>query len=224
MQTEPTPTTELRQLLLAEFGWQTSSRFTGGELQTILSAGRDIRSFVEGVMPGQGAAWMTRWLSALRFHSQGLPQRVVTFFNRAPTSLVFPFRDIWFVKDLDHFRNPRQHVTHEIGHVLDNRSGGWLPSIWFGRGDGDKLARFVGGKPARLRWINGSVDIPNAHRWTQPEQHPAYGDHSTADYFAEAFTWAIYDPGRCPHPGMVTWLKERIRAMLITTDQARLTM
>lgn len=214
MQNEPSPTAELRQLLMAEFGWQTSPRFTEGELQTILSAGRDIRSFSDGVLAGQGAAWMSRHLSAIRFHSQGLPQRVVTYFNKAPTSVVFPYRDIWFVKDLDRYRNPRQHVTHEIGHVLDNRSGpGLLPSIWFGQGDGDKLARFVGGKPARLRWINGSADIPDAHRWTQPDQHPASGDYSTADYFAEAFTWAVYDPARCPHPGMVEWLKERIRGM-----------
>ena len=223
MDPQPSPTAELRQLLQAEFRWSTDPSFTLGELQTILSAGRDIRSFVEGIlpgtesMPGQGAAWMTRWLANIRFHSGGLPHRVVTYFNRAPTSVVFPFRDIWFVKNLDKYGNPRQHVTHEIGHVLDNRTGpSWAPSIWFGKGHGDGLARYVGGKPGRLRWNNGAGDIPNAHRWTQPDQHPASGDHSTADYFAEAFTWAIYDPTRCPHPGMVEWLKEKIRGMKIS--------
>ena len=107
---QPSPTAELQQLLQAEFRWSTDPRFTLGELQTILSAGRDIRSFVEGILPelenkpGQGAAWMNRWLAEIRFHSGGLPHRVVTYFNKTPTSLVFPFRDIWFVKDLDQIR------------------------------------------------------------------------------------------------------------------------
>jgi hypothetical protein len=217
---QPSPTAELQQLLQAEFHWSTDSKFTLGELQTILSAGRDIRSFVEGILPGlgnkpgQGAAWMNRWLAGIRFHSGGLPQRVVTYFNKTPTSLVFPFRDIWFVKDLDKYANPRQHVTHEIGHVLDNRSGpAWLPSIWFGKGQGDGLVRFSGGQPKGLRWNNGVSGIPAACRWTPPGAPTECGDLSTADYFAEAFTWAIYDPTRCPHPGMVEWLKEKIRGM-----------
>jgi len=214
MDPQPSFTAELQQLLQAEFDWITDPHFTPGELQTILSAGRDIRGYIENILPGQGAAWMTRWLAKIRFHSGGLPHRVVTYFNHAPTSVVFPYRDIWFVKNLDKYSNPRQHVTHEIGHVLDNRSGTALaPSIWFGKGHSDGLVRFSGGQPKGLRWNNGVSGIPAACRWTPPGASTECGDLSTADYFAEAFTWAIYDPARCPHPGMVEWLKEKIRAM-----------
>jgi len=217
MDSQSSPTAELRQLLQAEFRWSTDPRFTLGELQTILSAGRDIRGYIENILPGQAAACMARWLPAIRFHSQGLPQRAVTFFNKTPTSLVFPFRDIWFVKDLDCYGSPRQHVVHEIGHVLDNRSGSkWLPSTWIGKGHGDALTRFVGGLPRGLRWINRTSGIPAACRWTPPGSHTECGDLSTADYFAEAFTWAIYNPARCPHPGMVEWLKEKMRGMKIS--------
>lgn len=214
MQTQPTPTAELRQTLHSEFGWNADGKFTPGELQTLLSAGRDIRNFVEGILPGQGLVWMSRWLSGIRFHSGGLPQRVVTYFNHAPTSVVFPYRDIWFVKDLDKYSQPVQHVTHEIGHVLDNCSApGWLPSIWFGKGHADGLVRFVGGQPKSLRWNNGPSGIPTACRWTPANARTECGDLSTADYFAEAFTWAIFDPARCPHPGVVEWLKGKIRGM-----------
>ncbi len=214
MDPQPSFTAELHQLLQVEFHWSSDPKFTPGELQTILSAGREIRGYIENILPGQGAAWMTRWLAKIRFHSDGLPHQVVTYFNHAPTSVVFPYRDIWFVKNLDKYGNPCQHVVHEIGHVLDNRSGPALaPSIWFGKGHGDRLVRFSGGQPKGLRWNNGVSGIPAACRWTPPGASTECGDLSTADYFAEAFTWAIYDPARCPHPGMVEWLKEKIRAM-----------
>jgi hypothetical protein len=215
--TQQSPTAELQELLQAEFGWITDPRFTLGELQTILLASRDIQGYIENILPGQGTAWITRWLANIRFHSGGLPHRVVTYFNHTPTSVVFPYRDIWFVKNLDQYGNPRQHVTHEIGHVLDNRSGpAWLPSIWIGKGHGDGLVRFSGGQPNGLRWNNGVSGIPAACRWTPPGAPTECGDLSTADYFAEAFTWAIYNPTRCPHPGMVEWLKEKIRGKKIS--------
>ena len=93
-----------------------------------------------------------------------------------------------------------------------------LPSIWFGKGHGDGLVRFSGGQPKGLRWNNGVSGIPAACRWTPPGAPTECGDLSTADYFAEAFTWAIYNPTRCPHPGMVEWLKEKIKGMKISRE------
>lgn len=205
---------DLRQTILNELNWKTSAGFTTSELQTILAVGREIRDYVEALLPGGGAAWMQRNLGRTRLHRGGLPQWLVSAVNRQPTSLVFPVRDIWLTPDFDHYIRPHQHLTHEIGHVLDNRSGGWLPAIWFGKGHGDRLTRFLGGRPRGLRWTNGTCGIPTSVCWTAPGASPTEcGDLSTADYFAEAFAWAIYDAGRCPHPGTAEWVRERLRGM-----------
>lgn len=196
--------------LEAEYGWKTTSSFTADHLTLLLQAAGDLHAFADRMSDGAGLIWMRRWLSPVTFHLGGAPHVVASWFSKHPMSLVFPRRDVWLGRQFTGLTNPRQHIIHELAHVLDNvQSGRRLPAVFFGGGPADRLALEMGGRPKGLRFSNGICGIPTENQWS-PFAGGGYGNHATAEYFAEAFVWSLYHPPHLPSPAIVNWLKANV--------------
>jgi hypothetical protein len=104
-------------------------------------------------------------------------------------------------------------ILHELGHVWDNRSAFGLGSI-IGGGYSDQLLKFVGGKVKSfplLRFIDNSLEIKSEYSFSH-SGNLAYGNNSSADYFANMFVAAIVFPDLPGVPeGAVKWMIELIR-------------
>ncbi len=137
-----------------------------------------------------------------RPHRKGIYHQLI---NR---NFVLPALDVWLLPG-----TVRQIIVPELAHVLDNalKEGGTLPATWTGGGPADALIRALGGRPHGLRFFNGSCDLPAQHLW-RADAGGGYGNHSSADYFAEAFAWLVYDPGKLPDKMVRDWVIEFIRS------------
>ncbi len=190
----------LKSDLQEKFNWHLVNKFSIAQQEVILAAGQLLLLFLDQQTAGRGKAWMTRNIGRVNFYHGGLPHKVVTLANHGtPTSVTFLKRTIWLEPTFEQSANPIQHVIHEVAHVIDNVAGSHehaLLSIWFGHGPSDQLALKLGGKPRGLRWQNGSCRIRKSFRWStsDPGTQFGYGNHSTADFFAEAFAWTVVDP------------------------------
>ena len=197
-------------LLRSEYGWKISGTFNETHLAVLLMAAQDLTAFAEAQAPGSGQSWMRRWLSPVHFHLGGLPQWVTTRLAGHEMSVVFPRHDIWLSADFLTLSNPRHHIVHELAHVLDNHlSTRALPAAIFGGGPADRLVREMGGTPRGLRFSNGACGIPPVNQWTAATGG-GYGNHASAEYFAEALAWSVYYPPNLPTPMIVNWLKANV--------------
>jgi hypothetical protein len=204
--------TTIRTVVFTEFAWRVDSAFGLAGLKTILEAGRALTWFIDGIQPGRGNTWVLAHSADTRFHCGGLPQRVVTRVKGgSATSVVLPFRDIWLAPDFHQSPFAVQHVLHELAHVIDNRSRrGCLPAIWIGGGWGDALVEALGGHPKGLRWNNGTCGLPPPALWSMAV-NLGYGNHSSADYFGEAFSWTVVKPGYCPAPQVSMLIRDLVQ-------------
>jgi hypothetical protein len=113
-------------------------------------------------------------------------------------------------------------IIHEFGHVLDNhRKRGWGDADIFGGGAGDELMKFIhahSSGPFGIRAMGKVVYQKNAF----PEGFevpypgsgtPAYGNNSTADYFANTFAAVVVDYKDVPQPSGM-WMKTYIHSTL----------
>ena len=101
----------------------------------------------------------------------------------------------WCVADAPYGWGPNTLLAHELGHIWDNRTGDEICGASIcGGGMSDNLVTFLGGELSRLRFYGGINGMP---MW-ENDPHKGYGNNSTADYFAEAFVWSIYDPSQVP--------------------------
>jgi hypothetical protein len=191
------------------FEWWIDQRFTPHQVELIEAVSNDLESYLEGIMQGRAADWIRQHTAGMRIHQGGLFTQIAARITGLPTSLVLPYHDIWLWKDFDHFHLPERHVMHELGHVVENN----LPKKFlssptiFGGGASDRLTCFLGGKPAGLRFMNGTSGIPERYQWHGLGK---YGNHATADYFAEAFSWLPYDRRALPHPLVELWFKSEV--------------
>ena len=209
-------TFELRE----RFGWRVRSGFKERELQGLLQTGEEIAEAIERWLPGMdGGAWIRKNLGNAVFHKGGLPQKVVSWLNGgAKVSLVFLNHHVWLYPRLFNSYKPTRWVAHELGHVLENNLK-WM-SVWWGGGAGDDLLRILNTRPAGLRFFNTKVlqrNMPAELTWTvyNGGKSPNYGDHSSADYFAEVWTWSIYRPELIP-PVARSWFVDWIRDQSLT--------
>ncbi len=197
--------------LRLEFSWEVNATFSQRQLDLLYQTGLDLRSFVERCLPGMGKAWLLQKLAPLRVHLGGAPHALATWFNRQPTSIVFPRTNLWLVADFEQRANPRLHLVHELAHILDNRlAQRSLPATIFGGGPADRLFRALGGQPRGARFANGVASLAPALRWTV---NAGYGNRSSAEYFAEAFAWSIYDPSQLPSPALLEWMQTELFRM-----------
>ncbi|MGA9399192.1 MAG: hypothetical protein WBV22_13160 [Anaerolineaceae bacterium] len=178
-------------------------------MRLIHYAGMDLEAFVDNINGGHGWEWIITNTHGTRIHRGGLPAIIAAQLTRLPTSLVFPLKDIWLAEHFDTFPSPKRHFLHELGHVIDNRlpKKGIFPHTIFGKGAADRLVINLGGKPSGLRFCNGSSGIPDQYHWWGTG---VYGNHSTADYFAEGFSWLPYDPTKLPDPLVTGWFNSEI--------------
>jgi hypothetical protein len=188
------------------FAWSIDKRFSPNQVQLIASAAEDLQNYLEGIIPGRAAEWIRLHTRGTRIHRGGLFTKIAARINKLPTSLVFPYRDIWLWEDFDRFHLPKRHFLHELGHVVENNlpKKVLLPPTVFGGGASDRLTWFLGGVPSGLRFVNGTSGIPGQFHWHGVGK---YGNHATADYFAEAFSWLPYDPAALPDPLIVKWFQ-----------------
>lgn len=207
--------TDLQQQIGLRFGWKTRPGFDIYELQKIAEAGETLVKFIEAEIPGyDGELWIRKNLGQTVLHKGGMPQKIVSKVNNgASISLVFLNHHVWLYPRLFSTSYGKRWLTHELGHVLDNSYRRF--SIWFGGGPSDALFRALGRKPTGLRWMNAdsvAACLPVEVTWSTKNEGkpPFYGDNSSADYFAEAFTWAVYDPTKVP-PLALAWLKDWLR-------------
>ncbi len=200
--------------LQADYGWHTTSAFTDEHLALLLQVAADLRAYIDGLLPSAGLPWIRRWLSPVRFHLGGLPHQVVSLAGRQKMSVVFPARDVWLSPTFIAMLNPRQHLIHELAHVIDNllakRS---LPATFFGGGPADRLTREMGGTPRGIRFSNGTCGIPPANQWLVAAGG-GYGNRATAEYFAESFAWSLYYPLNLPSPVIASWLKTNVFSVM----------
>jgi hypothetical protein len=195
-----------------KFGWNLTNDFSIDQQKMIFETGNTILAYLDKLLIGHGKEWMEKNIGKINFHLGGLPQIIVTLGNRGkPTSVTFIANRIWLEPTFEQGNNPIQHVIHEVAHVIDNGIGSHhhaLLPIWLGHGPSDQLFRYLGGTPKGLRWQNGLYGIPNLCRWDKSDARTqfGYGNHSTADNFAEAFAWAIVDPSRIKQPLVKEWI------------------
>lgn len=202
--------TPLAAQLEADYGWKTTSAFGEDHLAILLQCALDLTSFAGEMLPGAGSAWMRRWLSPVYFHLGGLPHWVVSKTGGQKMSVVFPTRDVWLAPHFPAMVNPRQHIIHELAHVVDNSlARRRLPATFFGGGPADRLALDMGGTPKGIRFSNGVCGIPPVNQWSQAACG-GYGNRATAEYFAESFAWMLYYPLHLPTPTIADWLKVNV--------------
>jgi hypothetical protein len=202
------------------FNWNLLNKFSRAQQEIILEAGLALLSYLDQQTSGCGNAWMSRNIGKMNFYLGGLPQKVVSTANHGkPTSVTFLTNWIWLEPTFEQSGNPIQHVIHEIAHVIDNAIGSHqhaMLSIWFGHGPSDQLAKYLGGSPKGLRWQNGSCGIRRSCQWgkTDPDTQYGYGNHSTADYFAESISWAIINPSKIVQLPLRRWIHDFIQSAI----------
>ncbi|GEM_PF-4129609 len=194
---------------ITPFDWLVDDRFTPAQVSLILAAGTDLESWLNLAAGIPGLDWIRRHTGGARVHRGGLFTQIAARVTKSPISLVLPYRDIWLAENFDTFYQPKRHFLHELGHVVENRlpKATFLPPTIFGGGASDRLTCYLGGKPSGLRYANGNSGIPDRYRW-----HGAgsYGNNSTADYFAEAFSWLPYDLDALPDLMVADWFISEI--------------
>jgi hypothetical protein len=191
------------------YPWSIDKHFTSHQVDMIISAAENLSGYLDEMTGGRGVEWVIRYTQGTRIHRGGAFTKIAAYINKLPTSLVLPYHDIWLWEDFDRFHLPKRHFLHELGHVVENNlpKSLLLPPTLFGGGASDRLTRFLGGKPAGLRFMNGTSGIPKRFQWRGAG---IYGNHATADYFAEAFSWLPYDQAALPDPLIARWFKTEI--------------
>ena len=210
----------LIQALRQKYNWSIRSNFTEKELNGLLQTGEEISTMIENWLPGiNGESWVRQHLGKAVFHKGGLPQKVVSLANGGSRiSLVFFNFHVWLDPVTFDTIKPTQWVTHELGHVLDNQFH--LGAIWWGGGPSDELQKALNARPSGLRWYNAKAmadTLPEISTWKHHNagRKPDYGDHSTADYFAETWMYSIYRPSVVP-PMARDWFMDWMRDQTLT--------
>jgi hypothetical protein len=188
-----------------EFGWKIAPDFTLKELETIYQAGLKILSYVNDITGDRGLLWMNKYLGGINFVHGEFPGTHNSFVTGTTVRVTPGWQGEYWT-----------HIVHELGHVYDDNTvhrlsraslAGRIPklgvvinrlfwaAIW-GGGNADRLQKAIGGRPSGVRFLNGTRGVPKAYRW--PEG--GYGNVATAEYFAEAFMYMVYDPVQVPGP------------------------
>ena len=181
-----------------------------------------MQQFYSNHTGGHGKAWMEKNIGDVKFTKDTFVQNVISFMNgvvnwnwdrimrekqiRIPTSFVPGMNTIHFDKDFMGWG--KIHVAHELQHVAENKMAGNL-ATYFGGGVGDFLVKFQGGNPLGIRWINGNFTNTMPQNALLQSPH-AYGNTSSADYYAESSAAMIYGSTTSLPANVVLWLKALI--------------
>ena len=191
---------EYLSYLSTEYGWIINKEeFSYREVRVISKSAQAIRNYASSQTAGNGKGWMNKYLRPIFAHN---------FENSNFSWVPLPgqnSRDVFLSPGFAKSANPISHVTHELGHVLDNATDiGNLAATWDGGGWGDALARYAGINPTGFRSFNGTTGIREGMAWRRPE---TYGNKATAEYFASTFEYAVNNPQHLSAPSeAILWL------------------
>jgi hypothetical protein len=202
--------TDYVSMLGDEFGWTMHGEdWLYREVQKIYETANDILAYANNtVNNGAGLGWMDKYLGDVKlFHT---PVEKIFPNNFVPEGNTVFLHSSWITDP----RGSENILTHELGHVVDNRSASGF-AVWTGGGFGDRLAVEMGSSQAGLditfpRFYNGSGGISSQNSWPgEVGDWSYYGNNSTADYFAHTFTFAVLNVDGAPK-GAVDFLNQLI--------------
>ncbi len=204
------------KLIKDKFKWNFKGSWTTDELKIIYTTGNDIIRYVDGLTGGKGQGWLHQYLGGITIaHDYSLPNNQAypsgTPLPSVPPGGIIYLNGNWTDGTKKGGWEPHQLLAHEIGHHIDCASGGRVGLGCVG-GGGDRLADYIGAEPGIVRFdLAGSLsflsdpNIPLSYRWSQ-NVNQGYGNHSSGEYFAEAFSWNIYDKRKLPQSQVGSWL------------------
>ncbi|MEN6482342.1 MAG: hypothetical protein ABFD29_09245 [Anaerolineaceae bacterium] len=191
--------------LRRDYGWRIDRQMNFSQTMLIFQAAHRIDQFIETYLPGVNSTeWIKKHTRGLKIHLAGFPQRTISLLCRQETSIVFPYRDIWLIKDFE-TKNGLYHLVHEIGHVVDNFSSKYKLATFWGSGYADRLNKKCGGTPVGLRFSNQASRLPKRHQFSATYQ-AGYGNTASAEYFAEVFATSVFQKDQLPNPEVFKYL------------------
>jgi hypothetical protein len=209
---------DLLQVLKIVFRWNVIGNWTKKELNALIDAGNYIEGGIDLLTNGNGKGWMYSTMSNVTFvHNSQSDAALKLISDKFNKGLQIPGITLNSSLVIIHqLGMTTGTIAHELGHVWDNNSGqGLCPSTWCGGGLADELTVYAGGDPSKTRWMNGTSGIPASYQWSAAVDY-GYGNHSTADYFAQSFKWTLYylyDPsliGKFPNISVLYWMISKI--------------
>ena len=204
-------TDDLTGALRVAYRWFVHGRWTRNELYKLLDTGIDMERKLSGLTDGNGRGWMLRNINETLIVHDPVSEFALDQMSANGSQIAGMVPSGLPLILIAQGGMNKQTIAHELAHVVDiNAGNGLCASTWCGGGPADELTNWVGGDPAGLRWNNGSSGIPYAYQWNPRESGGGYGNHSTADYFAEALSWMIYDPSAIPDSNILLWLQTLI--------------
>jgi len=199
----------LRRDLRDGLGWIVTGEWSEPQLTVLWEAGQALERLIADLQGRPPGGWVPQYLPA-RFRRAGIAGRVGPLKGK---SFVFPRHVVSMCEGFESSAHPHGHIFHEMGHVLDNHLGGWLPATFVGGGPADRMVRAVGGMPARagLRFLPRR-DYP--WRLTPREHWPpgSYANLNVAEDFAETFALTLLAPEKVP-PARLAWMRAFLRAL-----------
>jgi RHS repeat-associated protein len=194
-------TIEDRENLLKDlYGWNILGDWTTEELIVLAEVAETIIKYVNQITNGNGTSWFLDYMGDININRLGGTNHYVLG-NTVYITFTFLQTTTY-----------HEDFAHELAHVWDNRTASMIGSFgatWYGGGAADELTKYVGGDPRGLRWWNGTSGIPPDYQWKKAIKN-GYGNHSTADYFAESFGWMIYNESALPQRTILIKMKNMI--------------
>jgi RHS repeat-associated protein len=204
-----------RYRLTYEYGFILKGNLSARDLQAYSVAARKIRSYADRVTGGHGRQWMDKYMAGTMITPRGSGNPLIVKALARSRSIALPGsvigQDTVFMKSGEAI----EWFAHELAHIWDSRTG-W-DMFGFKGGLGDYLNQYIGGDvtlrgECRFCNYNGkppSTSIPEEYRFGS-QVNGGYGNGATADYFAEAFTWAVFDPSNLPREDVKLWIDTMI--------------
>ncbi len=202
---------DLLQVLHTVYRWNVVGNWTKNELYKIIDTGNYIEQGIDLLTNGNGKGWMYSKMSNVTFvHTPQVDTALAFIGNKFNKGV--PIDGITLNSTFVLIAQNgivQYQLVHELGHVWDINSGnGNCPSTWCGGGPADELTVYAGGDPDGTRWTNGTSGMP---QWSS-DIHNGYGNHSTADYFAESFEWMLFylvnlnHTSNLPNTDVLNWI------------------
>ncbi len=115
-------------------------------MELIYQTGDDLALHITNVTKSSGEKWIQKNLGNTRFQSGGMLQQAMTTLNGRPTSVTFG--NTMISSGFENEYEPKHHILHELGHVLDNN---YSSSLTPGELS-DQFTKSFGGEPQGLNF------------------------------------------------------------------------
>ena len=177
------------------YKWNLKGNWTLKELKTIYQTGRDIEQYADSMTGGNGLDWMHDALGNTTIehvgfadgHSDTMPFLGENFGPR------IRLNDNW----LNDPWGAEVVFAHELGHVWDINSGFTYSG---------EMNRNLGGSSRCFLCAPGDGVPQWKSSYHTTKSGDAYGNTKRNEYFAEAFSAAVYNPGDVP-AGATEWIR-----------------